>query len=124
MDHFRYVYTYDTLYMYQMIPYKCIMVSLYGIILWDFYSKSQFVAVFSWDLYGTLPKLNWQFVPERLPKPNRKVVFMAFRGEMLNFGKVSFENVGNPNWEYFVGTFCIVWEKVGNLYPNWASKKG
>jgi len=38
----------------------------------------------------TLPKFN--IAPEKLPKPNRKVVFQPsfFRGELLNFGRVFF----------------------------------
>ena len=40
-------------------------------------------------ILGTLPKFN--IAPEKLPKPNRKVVFQPpfFRGELLNFGEVS-----------------------------------
>ena len=48
---------------------------------------------------NTYPSEVKQLAPEKLPKPNRKVVFQPpfFRGELLNFrGEVNFPAVTKP----------------------------
>ena len=52
-----------------------------------------------------LPKFN--IAPEKLPKPNRKVVFQPsfFRGELLNFGGVTVDPPSHPKECMFVKPF-------------------